>query len=85
MILVKQLFKQKRHRDNGWPAVKGKTVLPANITAAAGAIELFQNGDFVAHRAEPNRGSQATEARPHHNRCLLARRASARALSYKTC
>ena len=69
-----QFLEQERRGDDGRAGVEGEAVLPVDVGAAAGRIELFQHGDAIALGAEPDRRRQSAEAAADHHRMRLAMR-----------
>ena len=62
-----EFLEQVRRGDDGGPGIEGETVLPVDVGAAAWRIELFQQGDAVAARAEPDGRGKAAEAGANHH------------------
>ncbi len=62
-----EILEEERRGDDGRARVEGEAVLPVDIGAAAGRIELFQDGDAIAARAKPDGCRETAEAAADHD------------------
>ena len=63
-----QFLEQKRRGDDRRAGVEGEAVLPNDVGAPAGGVELLEHRDAVAARAEPHRRRQPAESAADHHR-----------------
>ena len=62
-----QLLEQIGRGDDGGAGIEGEAILPEDIGAAAGGVELLHDRHPPAARAEPHRGGETAEAGADHN------------------
>ena len=62
-----QFLEEERRGDDRRPSVESEAVLPMDVGAAPGSVELLENGDPVAAGAQAHRGGQTAESAPDDN------------------
>ncbi len=63
-----QFFEQKGRCDNRGSGVEGEAILSMDGGSAPRSVELFENRDLVAPRAQSNGRGEAAESAPDHDR-----------------